>query len=122
MPPSPVKILLPPLVAGGDLSKHIGFTATSARQVVVEQFGDVPCAQQRSLFCELCTHFHREEQCHAHQAHVMVPAAPYSDLILGHSQLALGFVEGVFDPEALALDPGIPNSSRFRRSGCSGCI
>lgn len=44
-----------------------------------------------------------EEQGEADQGHVVVPADPATDFILGHAQMAFGVLERAFDPEALVL-------------------
>ena len=107
MIPSSVEILLALSVALADLRENLGFGQPLSRQIEVEQLGDVTRAQERHLAAGLKFHLRAEKQGEAGETDVMVPTLPHPHLVLGHAELTLCFVEGVFDPEALSLHPGV---------------
>ena len=46
-----------------------------------------------------------EQHGHRHHRHVMVPGAPFANLVIGHAALALGILKHPFHPVALKLHP-----------------
>ena len=105
MMPSPVEVFFALSMSLPDLGKYFGFGKSFSRQIEVEQFGDVPRAEQGHLASGPKLHLHAEKQCQTSKADVVMPASPNPNLILSHAKLALGLVECVFYPKSLPLHP-----------------
>src|ERR1700734_2867378 len=57
-----------------------------------------------------------ELHCHHDQGHVAVPGLPLACLILRHSDMTFGILEGALDPEPLALHLDQPDDTGSLRS------
>jgi hypothetical protein len=64
------------------------FGESFAWQIKVQQFSDVPGAQQRGCFLGLLLEPGAQQQCQAYKAHVVMPSFPHPHLVLRHAQLA----------------------------------
>ncbi len=105
---SSVAILLPLAVTVADLRDDLRFGQSSARQIEVQQFGDVSGAEQRDFVACFEPRLDGEQQRQAGEADVMMPSFPYPYLVLRHSDLAFRLMKRMLDPVTLALDPREP--------------
>lgn len=100
---SAIEVSLACGVSFADLRVNLGFLAMPAGKIIIEQFSDVPIAQERFARPVTLLGFIHEQGRQADHGHVMMPSTPHPHLILGHAGLTLGLVKGVLDPEALVL-------------------
>lgn len=71
------------------------------RQEVRQQDLDVVTGQQGVLIPVKHALLGKEKHGHHDQRHVVMPGHPASDLVFRHTELTLGFLEGVFDEKPL---------------------
>ena len=102
---SSVDVFLPLSMALPDLIVDFCFGESSARQIEVEQFGNVTSAKQWKFSVSLMSHLHSEQERKTGEADMMVPTFPYPHLILRHANLAFRFMKCMLDPVSLPLDP-----------------
>ena len=102
---SSVDILLPLSVALLDPRENLFLGKPPAREIEVQQLGDVPGAEQGEFAASLESHLHSEQQRQAGEADMVMPSPPYPHLILRHANLAFGLMKRMLNPEPLALDP-----------------
>lgn len=90
---SSVDVFLPLSMALPDLIVDFCFGESSARQIEVEQFGNVMSAEQWKFSVSLKSHFQRKQERQTDETDMMVRTFPYPHLILSHANLAFRFMK-----------------------------
>lgn len=73
---------------------------------MLEQGDDIGATQQGLALALVDAFLGHEQHGDHHHRHVMVPAGPEPDLVIGEAAVGLGILEAAFDPEALSLHGG----------------